>query len=366
MDSDRYDGGPNTVINLACRIAQRGISVRLVSTAAPVDLDPAWFRQHAASLIGDRSFPEIEIVSAADPYHPLQVGPRDVFLATHWRTAQQLREVLALLPVKRFFYMLQDFEPSFYPWSSNYALAIETFDLDFWPIINEMTLAEYILGQPFGRLCEPVMRERALVFEPAVDTRLFSPGKNIGQRRPKRLLLYARPSNPRNVFGLALLALRRAAADPVFDGWEFLSIGSRDSVPDLAIGAGRTLRRASWMEYLGYADLLRESDLLLCPMLSPHTSYPVLEMAACGGISITNSFATKTRAQLERLSTNIISVEPTIEAFAEGLVKGAQRVNRGHVRTRSMDMPSSWGAALDPVALRVEGIIRGWVGHSDA
>lgn len=36
-------GGPNTIINLALRIARLGVPVRLVTTVATSTLDPAWF-----------------------------------------------------------------------------------------------------------------------------------------------------------------------------------------------------------------------------------------------------------------------------------------------------------------------------------
>lgn len=349
-------GGPNTVINLACRIAQHGVQVRLVSTVAPATIDPAWLLRHAGNLVGSK-VDNISVVSAGDAGAPLQLGPGDVFLATHWTTAQQLKAVLPSLPVRQFFYMLQEFEPGFYAWSSNYALAVETFGLDFWPIINEATLADFLLVQPFGRLAEPAMRERAIVFEPAVDTALFRPGPVNAPHRPRRLLFYARPTNARNLFGMGLLALRRAAANPAFDGWEFVSIGSRGSIPDLDLHNGRSLQRAPWTDYVGYGDVLRGADVLLCPMLSPHTSYPVLEMAACGGLSVTNTFATKTRAALEGMSRNIVAVEPTIDGLADGIVHAALRINAGHARVASLNMPGDWGSSLDPVARRVADLI---------
>jgi O-antigen biosynthesis protein len=352
-------GGPNTVINLAVRIAREGIAVRLVSTVQPPTVDPAWFQRHAASLVGGDRLPEVPIVSAADANTPLQVGPRDVFLATHWTTAQQLKAVLPRLPIQQFFYMLQEFEPGFYAWSSNYARALETYGMDFWPIINEAMLADYLLSQPLGRLSDPVMRDRAVVFEPAVDETLFHLGPDTAPARPKRLLFYARPTNTRNMFGLGLMALREVAADPAFKDWEFLSIGSRGSVPDdLQLGHGHVLRRAPWMDYAGYGDLLRQADLLLCPMLSPHTSYPVLEMAACGGVSVTNVFVTKTRAGLENLSGNIIAVEPTVAGFGEGLLAGARKINAAPPRRASLNMARNWGAVLDPAAHRVAEILR--------
>ena len=338
-------GGPNTIINLVCRVAQHGVAVRLVSTSMPVAVEPAWFRAHAESLLGSSDFPELEVVSAASQAAPLELGPGDVFLVSHWSTAQQLKAVLPMLPVQQFFYMLQEFEPGFYPWSSNFALALETYGMDFWPVINQATLADFLLSQPHGRLPDPVTRQRALVFEPAVDSALF----------------YARPSNARNMFGMGLLALREAAADPAFAGWEFLAIGGRGSVPELALGGGQVLRAAPWTTYAGYGDLLRSADILLCPMLSPHTSYPVLEMAACGGLSVTNTFATKTPAVFAAISPSIIAVEPTMQALAAALVQAAGRVADGGLIDAQVRSPGNWGDVLGPLAGRMAGIARAWV-----
>ena len=351
-------GGPNTVINLAYRVARQSVAVRLVSTVERSLIDPAWLHGHAAALVGGAELPEVGIASAADPGQPLQLGPNDVFLATHWTTALQLKAVLPMMPVREFFYMLQEFEPGFYAWSSNYARAVETFGMDFWPVINEAMLADFLLSQPLGRLHDPATRDRAVVFEPAVDGALFHPGAAEGQALPKRLLFYARANSTRNLFGLGLTALRQAAADPAFAGWEFLSIGSRGSVPDLPLSGGHVLRRAPWMDYAGYGDLLRQAGVLLCPMLSPHTSYPVLEMAACGGLSVTNTFATKTAAGLTALSDNIMAADATVEGLAAGLLDAARRVNAGAPRRASLNMAREWGAALDPAALRVAEVAR--------
>ena len=357
-------GGPNTVINLAFRIARSGVPVRLVSTVEAATIDPKWLHNHAERLLGGGEVPSVQVASAAQAGPPLQLGPGDAFLATHWTTAQQLKAVLPKMPCRQFFYMLQEFEPGFYPWSSNFALAVETYGMDYWPIINQATLADYLLAQPFGRLNDPAMRDRAIVFEPAVDATLFHPGAASAPPRPQRLLFYARPTNTRNLFGMGLLALRQAAADPAFAGWEFLSIGSRGSVPDLPLGNGHALRRAPWMDYAGYGDVLRGADILLCPMLSPHTSYPVLEMAACGGLSVTTTFATKTREALAAMSENIVAAEPTIEAMAHGLIRSASRVNSGHRGSAATALPRDWGTALDPVACRVASILKEWVPSS--
>jgi hypothetical protein len=176
-----------------------------------------------------------------------------------------------------------------------------------------------------------------VIFEPAVDATLFRPPTEENVARPKRLLFYARPTNSRNMFGLGLLALRDAASNPAFTGWEFVSIGSRGSVPDLDLGGGQRLRPAPWIAYGGYGDLLRGADILLCPMISPHT----------------NSFATKTPEKLAALSDQIIATDPTVCGLAAGLLHAATLVNAGRPRSATLNLPRDWATALNPAACRI-------------
>ena len=354
-------GGPNTVVNVAFWVAKRGIKVRLVTTREVPGTDPNWFWQHLASVTGDPVRPPtLSVVSAADKAAPVPIGPRDMFLATHWSTAQQVKTQLPLMAVKRFFYLIQDFDPGLYAWSSNYALALETYGLDHIGVVNQHQLYEYLIAQGAGRYADPDFARESLVFEPAIDRALFHPpaGPRTGDKR--RLLFYARPTNPRNMLGLGLNALRAAVADPAFQRaeWEFLAIGGRGSVPALAIGRGLRLTPEPWADYAGYGRLLREADILLSPMLSPHTSYPVLEMAASGGIVVTNSFATKSREKLEAISANIIAAPATEEGFTNALIQAARRVNAGVDSHATLNLPADWHASLSGVAQRMGEIFR--------
>jgi hypothetical protein len=173
-------------------------------------------------------------------------------------------------------------------------------------------------------------------------------------------MYYARPSNPRNMLGLGLAALRTAVTDPAFqqEEWEILAIGGNNSLPPIALGSGHVLQPAQWANYSAYARLLRESDILLCPMFSPHTSYPVLEMVASGGITVTNTFATKTAAKLQRISTNIIAAPPTEEGLAQGLVQAANRVRQGLDPHSAFNLNANWNAALSETARRMAGVFR--------
>jgi O-antigen biosynthesis protein len=353
LSSESMTGGPNTIVNFAFRIAQNGMRVRVVTTRPGVRTDPVWFQQHLAQLMGGAPVPEgFEAASAADPAAPLAIGRNDLFMATHWTTAQQVKYQIEAMNHKKFVYLIQDFEPGFHQWSNNYALSLETYDLDFLPVFNEKLLADYFAQAAVGRFADPEFARASLVFEPAVDRAVFFPAAQPHAGR-RRLLFYARPTNHRNLFGLGLHALRSVVAHPAFAGWEFQAIGSRGSLPDMDLGGGRMLRNAPWLDYAGYADLLRGADILLCPMLSPHTSYPVLEMAACGGLVVTNSFACKTAERLAGMSPNIMAARPTIEGIAATLITAAERVASGYDRFAPLDLPGSWEESLGGVAKAV-------------
>ncbi len=357
-------GGPNTIVNLAYQLARAGVPVRIVTTRDGQG-DSSWFRQHLLTLTGATDYPpSLSVAFAGSQDNPLQISPRDVFVATHWTTAQQLKAVLPLMAQKSFLYLIQDFEPGFHAWSSNYALALETYDLNFIPVINERLLFDHFVRDAVGRFAEPEFAQRALVFEPAIDARLFHPAPipDRNSRQHRRLLFYGRPTNARNMLGLGLAALRRAIAQGAFDDgrWEFLAIGGRGGLPDLDLYGGHVLRPAPWEDYAGYGRQLRDADILLCPMLSPHTSYPVLEMAASGGLTVTNTFATKTRQRLEDISRNIIAARPTVEGLGEALCEAADRIRHGQVVDQPPELPEDWNVALMSVTQEILRLFRQW------
>jgi hypothetical protein len=362
-------GGPNTVVNIAFWVAKHGIPVRIVTTRTAPGTDPDWFWRHLTALTGEAERPPtLSVASAADQSQPFAIGPRDVFLATHWTTAQQVKTQLPKMDVKRFFYLIQDFEPGFYAWSSNYALAMETYGLDHIGVFNESFLYDYLVAQGAGRYADPEFAARGLVFEPAIDRVNFHPPAEPRTGGKRRLLFYARPGNPRNMLGLGLNALRAAVTNPAFrqDEWEFLAIGGSGALLPISLGENMTLNPLPWTDYVGYGRLLRESDILLCPMLSPHTSYPVLEMAASGGITVTNSFGNKTRARLEAISANIIGAAPTTEGFADALVEAARRVSSGVDTSAPFNLPADWKSSLSATAGQMAEMFREIVGQAQS
>ncbi|MDO1721874.1 hypothetical protein Q2317_25040, partial [Escherichia coli] len=95
---------------------------------------------------------------------------------------------------------------------------------------------------------------------------------------------------------------------------------------------------------------MRESDVLLSLMLSPHPSYPPLEMAACGKPVVTTCYANKTADRLAQISGNIIAVDATVESIADGLAQAVQRCEMGSARsTDAFGLPESWDESLASV-----------------
>lgn len=338
-------GGPNTALNLAYRLAELGFPLRLFSTDSTGDEDhgPIWAHIRAISGV-DKRLPHVEIVNAAvDRSKPYPVGANDVFFATAWWTAQIAKHASALLGNRPFIYLVQDFEPLFYASSTPYALALETYELDHIPVINTSLLRDYLAAKAVGRYAERGFVDRALVFEPAIDRASFFPEQHGRDRR--RLLFYARPSHPRNLFPIGVAALRHAIDRGILSPlhWDFIGMG--ETFEPIDLGYGATLTCAPWLGFDDYAGEMRQADLLLSLMMSPHPSYPPLEMGACSGMVVTNVFENKTAERMAGFSDRIIAVEPNIEAVAEGLKQAARRVGQPVTQRQDKNterLPDSW------------------------
>jgi hypothetical protein len=354
----RMTGGPNTILNLTGRLRERGIALRYVATFGPLDPDPGPLREHISALSGSPiAGREAELV-AKDA--SIGIAPNEVLMATWWPTAYAALEGLAGTRASEFIYFIQDYEPGFYPWSTNHALALATYDFPSRAVFNERLLRAHFASAGVGRFGAEAPAETAVAFDPAVDRKLFRrpPADMPAREHPRRLLFYARPRNDRNCFALGLRALRQAAQSGVFDGepWEFLAIGSE--VPELGLSARHVLTPSAWLDYREYAALLGSSDLLLSLMLSPHTSYPPIEMAAAGNLAVTNTFGAKTGPALRAISPRIIGAPPTVGGLVQALTDARAMIAADRVPRGDVDLPLSWEAATADVVPWLDRTVR--------
>jgi hypothetical protein len=321
------------------------------------DVNVLW--NHFSKVSGiDRRLPNVEMVSAHDRYVATEIGDADVFFGTAWWTVQMIKHVLPRMRTKRFIYMIQDFEPGLYAWSTRYALALETYSLDFFGIINSRTLSDHLFSQKIGRFADAAFAQKCLTFDPALDRRFFYPElpANAGK---KRLLFYARPAAPRNLYELGIMALRQAVERGAFgaDEWELLFIG--ENIPPIQLGNNVVIRSEPWSNYENYARLLRSSTVGLSLMLSPHPSYPPLEMGVCGMLPVTTTFSGKSAEVLQEYCRNIIAVPPRVEAIVEGLMEAFMRSRDIESRraNAASTLPSTWDEAFEPM---IPAIVEFW------
>jgi O-antigen biosynthesis protein len=276
------------------------------------------FSQWRDWIVDDGSIAPRSIAFLGDETTSLKVSSADFFLATFWTTAVYVKHVVArqiqLFPEadRPFVYLIQDYEPAFYPWSSRYAYAKSTYrdPQSTIAVFNSQLLADYFRGSgmhfPEQYVYEPMLHPR--LRQKRVEARDFC--------KDRLILVYGRPSMPRNAFELIAEALRLWAKNfPSAHEWSLVSAGEPHA--DVPLGAQVVLQSRGKLTLDEYARHLSRCWVGISLMLSPHPSYPPLEMAEYGAWVITNKFENK---NLSELVGNIISVdEPTPEVVAERL-----------------------------------------------
>jgi hypothetical protein len=215
--------------------------------------------------------------------------------------------------------MIQDFEPGFYPYSTDHVLSESTYrsSVPQVAIFNSSFLHDFFKREAYSF-------EREYCFEPRLNSRLKELiTHSHGPVKKRQILVYGRPSTPRNAFPLLLEGLKLWAG-PQWQEWQVVSAGEQH--PDVPLGHGMVLRSVGKLSLDQYAALLHESAVGASLMISPHPSYPPLEMAHFGVLTVTNSFRSK---ELSAWHDNIVSIDQsTPEAIAEALTVQCTRFLR--------------------------------------
>jgi glycosyltransferase involved in cell wall biosynthesis len=121
-----------------------------------------------------------------------------------------------------------------------------------------------------------------------------------------------------------------------------------EDLPPARLTADVVVEPLPWLDFAAYAEVLRGSDVGLSLMLSPHTGYPVLELAACGAAVVTNTFGAKTAERLAGISPGIVAAAPTVEALAGALVEAAAAAAEGDRPGADLSLPSTWEDVFGP------------------
>jgi hypothetical protein len=193
--------------------------------------------------------------------------------------------------------------------------------------------------------------ERSVAFQNAITAIEAPSADELASRGTPRLLFYARPElhAARNMFELGVLALSRALEDGALQQFELHGIGTLAGGRRVDLGGGASLELLARSGQGAYGALLREHDIGLSLMYTPHPSLVPIEMASAGMLTVTNSFENKTPAAMAEISSNLITVEPTVEGIAAGLVEAAAGIGDHERRLRGsqVNWSSNWHDSLD-------------------
>ena len=364
IDLEHFFGGYITKLNLARRLAERGARVRIL-TVDPVGVLPASWRRTLESYSGLSGLFERVEVEFGRESQGIEMSRSDRFIATTWWTAHVAAHAVEELGGGRFLYLVQEYEPFTFPMGSYAALATDSYRLPHRALYSSELLRDYFRRHALGVYAEGVAagdRDSA-AFENAITAIEPPTPDELSSRDTRRLLFYARPEPhaARNMFELGALALSRAVEQGVFGaGWELNGIGTVEGQRRVELGGGATLNLLPRRGQGAYADVLREHDVGLALMYTPHPSLVPIEMASAGMTTVTNSFENKTAEAMAAISSNILAVDPRLDSLASGLADAVARAEDfdGRARGAAVRWSRDWDQSFDDALMqRVEDLL---------
>ena len=312
INSGSLFGGVSTSLILSALLAERwNCDLRIVTRTAPAQ------KQNFQRVLQLNQIPfqrnvEFVFVNQADPAAQLSVGEREIFLTTSWWTT---KSVMGTFGQKRIVYLLQEDEREFYPFGDDHLRCTDTLrTAELKVLINTQLLYDYLVSEGFDNI-----RDNGLWFEPAWPLHGYDPQAREHEAK-NNFFFYARPRHARNLFYLGLEVIEAAVSRGVLDPheWDFHFVGT--DIPRLNITSSSSARLVQDVDYGEYTALVRQMDLGLCLMYTPHPSYPPLDLAASGAVVVTNKYANK--RDLSSYSRNILCEELDVDNLVQGIEKG--------------------------------------------
>lgn len=354
INTEDVYGGIATALKFFDRlIEETGYAARILILGAEPRISDvaARFPGYEFASMEEETSPDKQIVSVVNRNgRTIPVSGDDWFLATAWWSAYCIQDEYersgdAEWRSNPLLYLVQDYEPGFYAWSSRYLLAESTYrsSMPTVAVFNSSELKNYFdsMGYQF---------EKSFVFDPFLnDTlrkRLLDLDGKVGKRR--QILVYGRPNTDRNAFALVVETLRRwVAMQEDHRLWEIVSAGEQHS--PIYLGSGRYLTSVGKLSIEEYAQILAESYAGISFMVSPHPSYPPLEMAAFGVQVITNGYSGKDLSTFGESVTSLSRATPELTAQTlKRICEGFEReVPCGRVRESYLTDDDAFGFMTD-------------------
>jgi hypothetical protein len=282
--------------------------------------------------------------NSAGRYSGIETSDKDIYLSTSWWTTKVVDGINFR---KDFFYILQEVESFFYPSGDEQILCAATLlNKNVKYIINSKLLYDYYSQNNHDN----VIRNGAY-FEPAFPSSIYSPKKDekVNMKNKYKLFFYARPNNSRNMFYTGIRILEDAISAGIIkeDEWDIYFAGS--NIEPIKFSNGIKSISLGQMNWTQYAEFIKNIDLGLCLMSTPHPSYPPLDIAASGGVVLTNKFLNK---QSLYYSDNIICSDIDTPSILDGFSKAVILAKDNQKRVDNFQknkIEKDWGKSFEKI-----------------
>lgn len=267
----------------------------------------------------------------------VKVSNKDYFIFTTWKSAFVFNKIIDWQEKKysnntyKSIYLIQDYEPGFVAWSTEFALAESTYKINSNRIIavfNSKELFDYFKINNYSFSKEYYFRPK---LNEILKHKLITQ-KNFPKRK-KIIIVYGRPNEPRNAFELvkeSIILWSKNYSDS--SNWKVYSIGAPNS--DIKLN-NNIMKNKGKLSLEDYANIMLKAYAGISLMISPHPSYPPLEMSTFGVKTITNDFMNK---HLSGFNSNLYSVPICMpEIIAKKLIQICESYNGKGIIGRNSD-----------------------------
>ncbi|WP_144259644.1 hypothetical protein [Methylocystis sp. ATCC 49242] len=285
----------------------------------------------------------------------LSLGPRDRFLCYSSLDAMIASPLAALTDEPRVLALVQEYEPIFHEHSAIYALCSSGFDVPSYPVFNSSALASYFRSHKLGifkHKANAVEKKDFAVFEHVLNCLPRQSLDSMRARKERLCVVYARPEAhaARNLYEFIEITLKQLCQAGHFGAnWRFVGLGCLSPLQPVELGGGHHLEFIEKMPEDEYKRFASTIDLGISLMLAPHPSVVPFELATTGAVVVTNTYDNRPKEFFTAISTNIISVEPTLRGLSAGIIYALEKVENFQSRWNNTYIPKThtWASLFD-------------------
>jgi hypothetical protein len=323
----RLSGGPKTVYILGVCLKRSGFNVRFIDDnggGRPIDSTFEAWERGSSELEGLHLLPWHDFSTGAIP-----VSPNDLFMATWCHSKRKTDEMQSATNSSKIpLYIIQDDEQ----WLCG-SEALRGYGIEHFAIFNGPPLAYWFQSKGMGVYDPKYAPEYASTHShralAALRATAFPTNARLDElRKPltkKRLGVYYRQHAARNMHTTIDQLIRKAVLDnllPVND-WEFVGIsdhgpfpvcGSQLTAPDgdtRQLDQSVCLQVQPYMRAQEYDDYLNTIDVAISLCSSGGASWPIMDFALHGAVTVTNGVSTEHAKFFSELNPLILVANTT-------------------------------------------------------